>query len=247
MGGNLWILSFLFQAGLTFEEQDNEGNTTAHYAAIGQRQNIVHYLFVMGVDFKAENSSGTTPIKLAALNQDISMVSYLVELGCATGLYESDGNLLSFAVYHNLDVMALWLIYHKFPQVPRKSGAYPIHDAARQCSYEICELLLQTGADPNCRDNFGKTPLHFAASRGKSEIVTLLLLKGANPDALDNKGMTPICYAAKTDKPNVIEIIARNGASTTIAQGAVSLILIRIRYKSQTNTKMSCALVSCRR
>lgn len=41
-----------------------------------------------------------------------------------------------------------------------------LHSAASNGSYEVCEALLQHGADFRCRDEEDMTPLHFAAMEG---------------------------------------------------------------------------------
>ena len=41
-----------------------------------------------------------------------------------------------------------------------------LHSAASNGSYDVCDTLLQHGADFRCRDEEDMTPLHFAAMEG---------------------------------------------------------------------------------
>lgn len=43
--------------------------------------------------------------------------------------------------------------------------------------------LLERGANPNAKDEYGWTPLHHAAKKGSVDIAKLLINKGANVNA----------------------------------------------------------------
>ena len=62
--------------------------------------------------------------------------------------------------------------------------------------YDIANLLLFYGADPNARANREETPLHFAAMHGNTAVVDLLLRHRARVGAADEDGRTPIWVAA---------------------------------------------------
>lgn len=74
-------------------------------------------------------------------------------------------------------------------------GRTPLHYAANEGRLEDATLLLESGADPNARDDNGWAPLHFAAQSGMLQIAELLLSKGADVDALDNNGNSPLSNA----------------------------------------------------
>jgi len=46
-----------------------------------------------------------------------------------------------------------------------------LHSAASHGSSEVCDLLLQRGADIRCRDEEDMTPLHFAAMEGHTGTI----------------------------------------------------------------------------
>jgi serine/threonine-protein phosphatase 6 regulatory ankyrin repeat subunit B len=66
-------------------------------------------------------------------------------------------------------------------------GATPLHWAAHRNAAELCERLIQLGADVNdSATNWWLTPLAWAADAGSAEAVALLLNRGAdvNQDAV---------------------------------------------------------------
>lgn len=73
-------------------------------------------------------------------------------------------------------------------------------------SEECIDLLLNSGADPNEKDDTGRTPLHYATRSGHCDtIIKLLLRKGANLDIKDKKGKTPIEFAVNNPNLNIKE------------------------------------------
>ena len=78
----------------------------------------------------------------------------------------------------------------------------------------IVKKLLQTGLDPNERDENGASVLHDgAASNRNPEVIKTLLEAGADPNLADNNGWTPLhCAAASGETPEVITALAEGGA-----------------------------------
>ncbi|WP_265031021.1 ankyrin repeat domain-containing protein [Wolbachia endosymbiont (group B) of Athalia cordata] len=80
--------------------------------------------------------------------------------------------------------------------------------SSMECSNagEFIDLLLNSGADPNEKDDTGRTPLHYATRSGHCDtIIKLLLRKGANLDIKDKKGKTPIEFAVNNPNLNIKE------------------------------------------
>ena len=79
--------------------------------------------------------------------------------------------------------------------------------AARDCTTEICRILLDAGADVDATDVFGNTALWRAAMAKKSENVTLLLSRGADPDRENKSGVSP-------------RALAKNNGLVSLTEGA---------------------------
>ena len=69
-------------------------------------------------------------------------------------------------------------------------------------------MLLEAGAEVDCKNIEGKTPLHLASKNGKLEALKLLLAAGASTEVRDNDHKTPLDYAtSEIMKPSTEAII----------------------------------------
>lgn len=78
----------------------------------------------------------------------------------------------------------------------KEEGETLLHIAARNGLYKITELLLEHGADINCKNDEGLTPLQLALLNKKFDIFNLLLKKEANIHSDDNAGHSIMHYIA---------------------------------------------------
>ena len=75
-------------------------------------------------------------------------------------------------------------------------------------------VLIEAGANPNARIEYGSTPLHFAAvGNANSSVITALIEAGADPGARNEYGSTPLHGAALLNsEPSVITALIEAGA-----------------------------------
>mmetsp|Transcript_9237 Transcript_9237/g.28569 ORF Transcript_9237/g.28569 Transcript_9237/m.28569 type:complete len:379 (-) Transcript_9237:79-1215(-) len=88
----------------------------------------------------------------------------------------------------------------------------PLHWAARGGFTDVARFLLQCGADPNLRTDYGYTALHFACKKNYSDVVKLLLESGAEVNICDNEGDQPLHLAALEGAFQSIFILLESGA-----------------------------------
>ncbi|KAK4887174.1 hypothetical protein RN001_003445 [Aquatica leii] len=114
-------------------------------------------------------------------------------------------------------------------------GRTPLHYAAMNGNTELVELLLNSGADTECKflyhqstfrspkedynkwnklytmfpppDGWGRTPLHPAVKEGHVEVVRLLIKRNANVNAQDEAGVTPLLLAGGSKNNSTFEDI----------------------------------------
>ena len=90
-----------------------------------------------------------------------------------------------------------------------------IIDAAENGDIRRVRKLLDSGADPNFRDNrFGVTALIMAW--GYTDIVRLLLENGADPNRRDNLGTTALMMAALEGETETVRLLLENGADANL-------------------------------
>ena len=88
----------------------------------------------------------------------------------------------------------------------------PLLEASRKWTWEHFQLLLQSGAKVNARDNNKTTPLLESCRNGHKNTVRLLLQKGAEVNSPDSLGTTPLLAARKNGDQNTVQLLLQNGA-----------------------------------
>lgn len=105
------------------------------------------------------------------------------------------------------------------------AGYHPLHSAVAlglldqlgpncQEAVEICQLLIDSGADVKCRDKFGNTSVHWAARAGHTEVLGLLLLKSCPLDVQNDAGETALHWAMRAGNrgAGAVKVLVENGA-----------------------------------
>jgi len=90
-------------------------------------------------------------------------------------------------------------------------GYTPLHEAVSNGHCDMLDMLVEHGADVNCRANSRYTPLHLAASRGDVDCVRVLLNQDADIYAVDEFGKTPIRTAELIGKQTVVKVLKSEG------------------------------------
>lgn len=63
----------------------------------------------------------------------------------------------------------------------------PLHIATSLGKTNIIKILIEKGADPNCKDDEGATPLHYASQYGMIAALTYLLTETKADPFIKNK------------------------------------------------------------
>ncbi|XP_013403535.1 ankyrin repeat domain-containing protein 7-like [Lingula anatina] len=78
------------------------------------------------------------------------------------------------------------------------------------------QVLLDSGAELNAQDSYGRTPLHRAACTRDENTVRLLLERGADPNITNKDGRTPLHAAAKKGCRDIVKLLLGRGADPNI-------------------------------
>jgi ankyrin repeat protein len=86
-----------------------------------------------------------------------------------------------------------------------------LHCAVRKGNYDICQLLVLSGADINELDSDCRTALSYAVTENQRDLARYLLEKGANPNKGSGKPL--LHYAVKTGNYEICQLLVSNGSS----------------------------------
>jgi ankyrin repeat protein len=87
-----------------------------------------------------------------------------------------------------------------------------IHRAVNLGEASLIKVLLENGADPNLKNNYGGTALLSATQRNSLEMAKMLLEKGANPNISTAYGQSSLSAAVNNQQKEMVELLLKNGA-----------------------------------
>ncbi len=101
-------------------------------------------------------------------------------------------------------------------------GNTPLHSCFSYTSsikdrYHTITLLLDSGADPNAKNNDSQTPLFKAWDYEDTSVISLLVHHGADINAVDSLNGTPLIYAVLDRRIDVIKALIDNGADINLS------------------------------
>jgi ankyrin repeat protein len=185
------------------------GLTALLYAAREGCGECARVLVENGADVDLADPDGVTPLVLALLNMRYDTAAYLIEAGADVDQWDWWGRTPLFAA---IDVNT----------IPTGARADLPPRLDQTTAFEIAQMLLERGANPNLRLKLspplrdivfdrggasqllatGATPLLRAAIAGDAPAIELLLAHGARVDLANIFGITPTMAAAGLGRSN---------------------------------------------
>jgi ankyrin repeat protein len=169
------------------------------------------------------------PLRVAADTNNETAVALLVKAGAEPDAKSREGTTALFAAaesgYTGV-VRQLLKAGADFHAAQGDDGApeTPLASAASFKRWDIVELLVNSGANPNVRDRNGWAPIDFAAMNacdaGREDILKLLIDKGSKVDDImpdmkrgaEYQNLRPLIYAAAYSKAAAINLLLAHGA-----------------------------------
>jgi len=152
------------------------GTSALTYAALHGRTEVAEALISWGADPSLHSGDGDSALHAAAYHNHLGVAACLVRHGAELDVLDSGGRtVLANAVYRDLvDMARLLLQAGANPNIgSRGEMETPLRWAAWHGKTEMCELLLEWGADPLARDRFGNTPHKRAGDSGSPETLAV--------------------------------------------------------------------------
>ena len=204
------------------------------------------------IDLNQALHDGETPLGRAAIFGNATMARLLLLAGAdpnAPTMVDDDEKspLMVVGGGDSLEVTRLLLLAGA--DLHDKAGGHYALDKAvtsleedDEESGQLVTLLLNAGADTECRGALGWTPLITASRYGLPNIVRLLLARGANVQAKSSNGNSPLHIAAKSGHVEVVRLLldakARETAKNAEKQTAADIATGRAKAffaKRQSN------------
>ncbi|XP_017775114.1 PREDICTED: transient receptor potential channel pyrexia [Nicrophorus vespilloides] len=179
------------------------------------------------LEAKGSNPNGKTRDKdltalhLAAEGGYVGCIEHLLDKGCDANVrnYRGQSALHFAARAQSLDCVELLLRKGNCnPNIPDLDQRTALHAAVGKAarSYDIIEILINWGADVNCKDQYGYTPLHIAALNELSQCVEVLIYNGADVTAKSKFGMTALGIITRKTPASLAMITQKLDAAITL-------------------------------
>ncbi|KAI1367088.1 hypothetical protein F5Y08DRAFT_299380 [Xylaria arbuscula] len=169
----------------------------------------------------ADRRHGRTPLVWAVTMGHIAVVRVLLEYDAKTEVEDKTGHTpFSYACLFGLEEIARLLLEKRSINIDL-TGSSRDQTTRLSCAAEwgrtgIVKLLLDRGADIDCKDWRGQTALSFAAEKGHAKVVQLLIEKGADLESYEANALgrlTALSMAAKAGRTATVELLLNAGAN----------------------------------
>ncbi|MDE6718277.1 MAG: ankyrin repeat domain-containing protein [Treponemataceae bacterium] len=204
----------LIEKGADANYKDFSGKVPLRIALENNNKNMISLLLEKGADINSSDSNSRTALDYAIENGDMNLVSLLLEKGAEIG--DSDSSLktaLDFAIKNdNADLLSR--LAEKAAREDVQCEDKPILFFAIENNYKkLVELLIEKGANIECKGKYEATPLLTATSNGNLDLVSLLLEKGANIECENEDGVTPLFAAIVKGNFDIISLLIEKGSN----------------------------------
>ena len=243
------VVRLLHLAGARVCQRDHAGATPFYRAASKNDVQIMEYLLNARADLDASCKNGFTPLIISSLAGHLDAVKFLHSSGANMEKSESNGLtpfLVACAGSGNLEVVRyLQEIANCDIGKAEKNGCTPFILAAGAGHLDVCQYLLDGGADIDAQSDSGFTATFSAASSGNMEIIEFLHDNGADIEKRSNKGSTPLYIAAVHGHLDVVSYLHSVGGDVEAADNNGLTALHAAVGAGGSSIKVFAFLINC--
>ena len=201
--GNLDLVKKLIAAGYDVNQFVDNNFTPLHNSTLKGYLDISKELLDAGADVNAKSNSGITSLHNAVHSKNLELVRLLLDKGAQV-------NVCAKVEWSQANFSPKIFNFLKEFFGGEEKGITPLHNAAVGGNIEIVKLLLDKGAEIDCKNETSATPLHSAVVQGHLDIVKELLNRGADLKAKEYYGNTSLAFAITVNQKQVVdELILR--------------------------------------
>ncbi|XP_036447775.1 ankyrin repeat and SOCS box protein 10 isoform X1 [Colossoma macropomum] len=218
------------------------GTSALHEACEECQPECVKLLLEYGANANAVNEDGLMPLHVCTELNSLECAKHLIQFGAAINGRSLDENdtPLHVAARHGLPVhVDLYLRHGAALERQNDDGLTPLNSACSQPqelaalerSRQVCQQLVEAGADVQTGDADKQTPLHMACKNANPDVVDLLLQRGASVNSMDYGGEAPmhnilkiVAYKIEHQPERIVKALLNYG-SIRVWPGALAKVL----------------------
>jgi ankyrin repeat protein len=149
-------------------------------------------------------------LRTKVMNGDIESVKTIMKKHGINAFDEEKMSALIWASYFGNMVILKWLIANGANVNHQdRGGTSALHICGQEQNCEVAQVLINSGADINIKDEHDNSPLWTALfnAKGNFKLVKILRTHGANPTSKNKYGLCPNDFAMKIYEKDVDELI----------------------------------------
>lgn len=230
------ITNILLRAGAKANAVECVMQSALHCAAFRGNTHIMSQLINYGAIVDLRTSNGYTPLFYAVQSGSHEAVTLLLNNGASVHSVRGHRSLLMSAINSkNIDIIVSLLKAGLDPEgitadsqaLAKIAGTIAttngIKDFTENEVYQIIDTLLNSGSDPNLKNNAQSSPLSKAVFSGRPEIISLLVEHGAKlTGRIDSK---PLLAQYSVNRRDEVEATINSLDPVTSLQSACRLVI----------------------
>ncbi len=201
--GDLELVKLRISQKAPVNQVDERGYTPLHLAAAsGKNPKIIQALLKAGADVTLKDRRGRTAEQVL---KNKKALTYFKE---ANAVRDRELMLIAAIDSNNKESAQKLLSEGVSPNSYAKDGITPaLMYAIEKKRPLIIKALIQSGANPNCKNANGYSALHIAAGHGDRDTLKVMLESGADPMARTPHGAYPIHETVWFYRNDLIDLI----------------------------------------
>ncbi|KAI8717170.1 NACHT domain-containing protein [Fusarium sp. LHS14.1] len=208
-------VEYLLQKNAKAETRDHLNQTPLLQVAKRGYIDVAQVLLDWGVDIEAKDYGDFTPLIRAASGGHIGLAKALLQNGCNVEARTVNGDTALICAVHSdhlkTESLSDWNDdWNDDSSTLLESDINHMGEVVTKDNFEMCQLLLDNGANPNGIGATGRSPLLEAERLGRVDIYRFLLRAGAEPNMGSSTAMV-----APHDHVEVVRALAIASAETT--------------------------------
>ncbi|RWS23314.1 E3 ubiquitin-protein ligase MIB2-like isoform X2 [Leptotrombidium deliense] len=250
--GNVNEVRYMIGQMVNMNAKDRNGNTALHYAARGNKPQVLQLLINYGANINAVNNDGCTALHEAVYNRSANCVTVLLFNNIYVNKYNNEGLtelMLAIQSGENTDEVQesrKRIIIEDLVKFKHTKLALISDDKQRQTAFHYAALcgnlfavniFLEKGCTlHNIPNAFRNLPIHIAAAFGRDEVITTILRKipQLSVNITGHKMRTPLHMAVFNGRCSTVELLLKLKAdcNQTDRDGETCLHSALLNYKA---------------